>query len=741
MSDNLEAPKRRFGNRPERRERSRQDVRAIAYVQLGDGNGGIIVNISESGMALAAAEPLDHEHLPQIRFQLPRSAEIIELTGEITWQSDSRRRVGIKFVDLPERAKIQIRNWISSEVSLERAKAEANGPQPEPGGNLPVGGSISKPGGPAAQIHASETLAGGAQPPTAAREGRPHWRGPSSGPGYAEQRSPAIAEIDPLAAQEQSQSPLAGPANGSKPAKVDEKRHHERSEVAQVIYIELGEENGGLITNLSETGLAVQAAKLLGEDTIERMRFRLRDSDSWIDAAGKIIWRGKQRRKQVGIQFVDLPEIARRIIAEWVAVEGKRGPGKNATNVEALLPAPVHDRQNANTLAISGAAVPKPSLPVNNVRVPTPAAIHLSQPGRGGMPALRQFGQDAIPNATPKSAAFRWGLFAAVIAIIAGLSFAAGMAFGPHAWRSVFSKDAAPIVAATHDPPQSNSSSTPVTSEPSAVAQPSNPTSSTSTSADSATDSPKPAQASSPGQAASRLQNSVPAANLPASQSKPEDLTPLDAKGPTQSHTRKSTGELAAPPTANVQTTVPASSAVISNEVAPKQVPRPANVLPSEATAHADSPATATPGNSSTAKQTPPAISQPVSSPILKGSVAINSRFRSIRVPPAFQGQTSQAGESLQIGQLTYSRTPAYPPSAVQQRIEGIVRLSAIIGADGSVKNVETISGPAVLAPAAIDAVRSWRYGQSFLGTQPIEIQQDVTIVFRIVNSAPAKNP
>ncbi|MGH9830086.1 MAG: PilZ domain-containing protein, partial [Blastocatellia bacterium] len=285
MSDNLEAPKHRFGSRTERREHPRQDVRAIAYVQLGDGNGGIIINISESGMALAAAEPIDHQDLPKIRFQLPQSADFIEVTGEITWQSDSRRRVGIKFMDLPERARTQIRSWISGEISSQKATVGA------PGQDADQSSPVCNP----------LPMAGVAQPIIAASGNRPQWSGSSADPRFAEKQTPAIAGIDQPPRQERRESLVAVPRNGGEPAKAGEKRHYVRRDVAEVIYIELGAENGGLITNVSETGLAVQAAKVVAEDSIERMRFRLRDSDSWIDAAGKIVWRSKERRKQVGI--------------------------------------------------------------------------------------------------------------------------------------------------------------------------------------------------------------------------------------------------------------------------------------------------------------------------------------------------------------------------------------------------------------------------------------------------------
>lgn len=52
---------------------------------------------------------------------------------------------------------------------------------------------------------------------------------------------------------------------------------------------------------------------------------------------------------------------------------------------------------------------------------------------------------------------------------------------------------------------------------------------------------------------------------------------------------------------------------------------------------------------------------------------------------------------------------PEYPPLARQARIQGTVVLHAIIGKDGSVQNLQVISGHLILTPAAIQAVKQWK--------------------------------
>jgi hypothetical protein len=87
-----------------------------ACVELGGTNGGVVLNISETGMAVAAADPLlVDEDLPCIRFQLPVSGQSIEMSVQIVWLGESKKSAGMRFVDLTAEARNQISNWIASE--------------------------------------------------------------------------------------------------------------------------------------------------------------------------------------------------------------------------------------------------------------------------------------------------------------------------------------------------------------------------------------------------------------------------------------------------------------------------------------------------------------------------------------------------------------------------------------------------------------------------------------------------
>src|SRR5579872_2198240 len=98
---------------PDRRAHLRRPVRSLAYVELGDGNGGIALNISDGGMAVQAVMSLGGDDLPSVRVQLSHSKKQIQIKGRVAWTGDLRKLAGVEFVDLTEDTRRQIREWIS----------------------------------------------------------------------------------------------------------------------------------------------------------------------------------------------------------------------------------------------------------------------------------------------------------------------------------------------------------------------------------------------------------------------------------------------------------------------------------------------------------------------------------------------------------------------------------------------------------------------------------------------------
>ena len=84
---------------------------------------------------------------------------------------------------------------------------------------------------------------------------------------------------------------------------------------------------------------------------------------------------------------------------------------------------------------------------------------------------------------------------------------------------------------------------------------------------------------------------------------------------------------------------------------------------------------------------------------------------------------------------LIHDVTPQYPPEAGRKRIEGTVVLMAVIGKDGTVHDVRVESGLPLLAQAAIDAVKQWRYKPYLFNGEPVEVDSHITINFTLAGS------
>jgi TonB family protein len=97
----------------DRRTHSRQPVRTLAYVELDEGNGGIVLNASEGGLSVQAVMSLMEDSLPKMRFQLSQSKEWLETGARVVWANESRKVAGLEFVDLPEETRSHIREWLA----------------------------------------------------------------------------------------------------------------------------------------------------------------------------------------------------------------------------------------------------------------------------------------------------------------------------------------------------------------------------------------------------------------------------------------------------------------------------------------------------------------------------------------------------------------------------------------------------------------------------------------------------
>ncbi len=98
-----------------------------------------------------------------------------------------------------------------------------------------------------------------------------------------------------------------------------------------------------------------------------------------------------------------------------------------------------------------------------------------------------------------------------------------------------------------------------------------------------------------------------------------------------------------------------------------------------------------------------------------------------------------RVGGNAQQTKLIEQTRPVYPPLAKQARLQGLVRLSAIIGTDGTVKSLDLVSGHPLLAPAAIEAVRQWVYQPTLLNGKPVEVMTQIDVNFAFAEETAAK--
>jgi len=104
----------------DRRVHQRLEDGRASLVQLSGDNSGIVLNISEGGMAILSTEDLDVETLRKVRFQAPEFEHWIETSVEIAWISDSKKHAGMRFKRLRDTARTQLRAGIS--IATVRAR-------------------------------------------------------------------------------------------------------------------------------------------------------------------------------------------------------------------------------------------------------------------------------------------------------------------------------------------------------------------------------------------------------------------------------------------------------------------------------------------------------------------------------------------------------------------------------------------------------------------------------------------
>ncbi|MGB8985602.1 MAG: TonB family protein [Candidatus Sulfotelmatobacter sp.] len=103
-----------------------------------------------------------------------------------------------------------------------------------------------------------------------------------------------------------------------------------------------------------------------------------------------------------------------------------------------------------------------------------------------------------------------------------------------------------------------------------------------------------------------------------------------------------------------------------------------------------------------------------------------------VAVPKVATPQRVRVSAGVTSGLLVRKVNPTYPPLARQARISGTVVLRAVISKDGSIENLSLVSGHPMLAPAAIEAVKQWKYKPYLLNGEPVEVDTEIQVNFTL---------
>lgn len=108
---------------------------------------------------------------------------------------------------------------------------------------------------------------------------------------------------------------------------------------------------------------------------------------------------------------------------------------------------------------------------------------------------------------------------------------------------------------------------------------------------------------------------------------------------------------------------------------------------------------------------------------ILKPATPVARQSAPVAAPATNAAQRERLAEAI---------PPSYPALAQHMNVQGSVVLQALISSDGTVQNLRVMSGPSILASAAQQAVREWRFKPVYQNGQAVETRATITVNFTI---------
>jgi TonB family protein len=688
------------GTPSERRSQPRRNLTALAYVTIGDNNGGIVSNISETGMAFTAAEPILGKFISRLVFEIPVINRTVEAQAQIVWIAESKKAAGVRFMAMPEEARTEIANWVFS----RGFKGSLNNLTPSPASRVPTEAPAPRPAVPppagSASIspHSTSPLRQTnlpASPPPAKKHGADEtadfdrmfpsehesttWR-PVTTEIVPEEVSveqvyrDLAPKVEPDLRQNAQSPEVAPPSQSTQPTPFP---------VFGFESTRPKKANRGVSVDQSDVStsppLRLTPLPAVFQPAIDQSFSRMLESQStpfFTEPPASKWWLAAVA---VAVCFMLGFAIQPNFLHELAGMRGARDRlfGSNSKPQSS---------QNKNAVSVSQSPSPAPAstAPAN----PQPEAA--PEPPAGAM------NKSAAPGAVANQHVPKAGKSGA-----GSEESASGAA--PYRSSSTPAKNG------------HSSQSAPSTSEL-AQARPSRQLRERSQAINTDIDSE-----ANPGQSST---SSEPPARAGA------ESTTATATPSAQPSSNGSTPESLAAATAGAPATISPSSVPKPTSSVPLPAATPPATAPS---AHAVTPApppsffpVVAPG----AGNVPRLMLLPEEKVIDTAMVKIHTR-QFVFVPAQPGPESSHQPEKLQIGERISKLAPAYPSAAAQKGMGGTVQLRATISKDGTVENVKALHGPELLIPAAIEAVRQWRYQPTLLDRQPIELQEDFTVEFR----------
>ena len=122
--------------------------------------------------------------------------------------------------------------------------------------------------------------------------------------------------------------------------------------------------------------------------------------------------------------------------------------------------------------------------------------------------------------------------------------------------------------------------------------------------------------------------------------------------------------------------------------------------------------------------------------PILAGSTTQSFFPEVLSAKASAPGLSAPVSQKVSGGRLVHRVEPVYPAQALLSRLEGTVILTAIVMEDGTLSDVKIVEGSPDLAPAAVDAVKHWRYKPFELGGKPVKNEIGISVEFKLPSAA-----